>query len=216
MDDGNVIGIEYKRRRFTTSAASLTSLISKPKKVWSKEEDETLVEYITINGEGNWNQVAANMSNRSGKQCRERWLNHLSPDVDKREWTEEEDRIICEMRKVVGNQWSLMRKHLVGRSENAIKNRVNAAERCKGVRVKKPTEYTKSHMSNNDNTCKQSYQNDDMLMGENESNKNDIRQNKSINDILQIVTLPSKIEKWSKVSGNSSLPLREKCLLYKS
>ena len=160
------------------------------------------------------------MNNRSGKQCRERWFNHLSPDIDKREWTEAEDRIICDMRKVVGNQWSLMRKHLVGRSDNAIKNRVNAAERCKGVKVKKPTEYINNKMNNNDNTFKQSNQNDDMLMGENESNKNDIRENKSINDILQIVTiLPTKIEKWSKVSGNSgssSLPLREKCLLYKS
>ena len=42
------------------------------------------------------------------------------------------------MRKVVGNQWSLMRKYLVGRSDNAIKNRFNAAERCKGIKVKKP------------------------------------------------------------------------------
>lgn len=167
-NDDNSIGIESKRRRSSVQPASISTLISKPKQVWTKEEDEKLSEYINKNGEGNWNQVATYMnSNRSGKQCRERWFNHLSPAINKGEWTEEEDRIIREMRKVVGNQWSLMRKYLVGRSDNAIKNRVNAAERCKGIKVKKSVETASNNNNNNDNASIQSSQND-ALIGKNE------------------------------------------------
>ncbi len=39
------------------------------------------------------------MGGRSGKQCRERWYNHLSPAVTKAEWSVEEDDAIH--RKVV-------------------------------------------------------------------------------------------------------------------
>ena len=34
------------------------------------------------------------MGGRSGKQCRERWYNHLSPAVTKAEWSVEEDEAI--------------------------------------------------------------------------------------------------------------------------
>ena len=43
---------------------------------------------------------------RTGKQCRERWLNHLSDGIKKGEWSEEEDRRITTMRLAIGNQWS--------------------------------------------------------------------------------------------------------------
>lgn len=134
-----------KRRRTEKFNSLALTLISKPKKTWSPEEDEKLTQLINTNGEGNWSYIANCMGEgRSGKQCRERWHNHLSPAVNKGEWTEEEDRIIRDMRKVVGNQWSLMRQYLVGRSDNAIKNRFNAAERCKGIKVKKPKAFEKS------------------------------------------------------------------------
>jgi len=181
MSNDDTIGNENKRRRSSVQSTSLTSsLISKPKQVWTKEEDEKLNEYINKNGEGNWNQVATFMdSNRTGKQCRERWFNHLSPAINKGEWTEEEDRIIREMRKVVGNQWSLMRKYLVGRSDNAIKNRVNAAERCKGVKVKKQIENTSTIINNNNNNNNNNFAfnepgQNSILMGEKYGNNTDI------------------------------------------
>ena len=43
---------------------------------------------------------------RTGKQCRERWLNHLGDGIKKGEWSEEEDRRITTMRLAIGNQWS--------------------------------------------------------------------------------------------------------------
>jgi hypothetical protein len=43
--------------------------------------------------------AGAHVGGRSGKQCRERWYNHLSPAVTKAEWSVEEDDAIH--RKVV-------------------------------------------------------------------------------------------------------------------
>lgn len=36
-------------------------------------------------------------THRTGKQCRERWLNHLDPSIKKEPWTEEEDQLLLEV-----------------------------------------------------------------------------------------------------------------------
>jgi hypothetical protein len=48
---------------------------------WREEEDKILIETISKLGVENWNMVAKSLLNRNGKQCRERWLNHLCPEI---------------------------------------------------------------------------------------------------------------------------------------
>ena len=59
---------------------------------------------------------------RNGKQCRERWHNHLDPIVNKDNWTEEEENILFNKHMEYGNKWSDISKFLPGRTDNSIKN----------------------------------------------------------------------------------------------
>ena len=100
------------------------------KRPWTDEEDKLLLEAITKFGAQRWPLIASVVQRgRAGKQCRERWFNHLCPQVKKGEWTEEEDRLISEGVAELGTKWSEIVKRLPGRTDNAIKNRYNSQQR---------------------------------------------------------------------------------------
>jgi Myb-like DNA-binding domain len=94
--------------------------VIKGKGSWTPEEDVILREKRILYGR-KWAQIATHLPGRQGKQCRERYVNHLDPNLRKGEWTDEEDMILIAMHEVHGNRWASISKHLPGRSDNDAK-----------------------------------------------------------------------------------------------
>ncbi|KAE8667547.1 Transcription repressor MYB4 [Hibiscus syriacus] len=93
------------------------------KGAWTREEDERLINYIKLHGEGCWRSLPKYAGLlRCGKSCRLRWINYLRPDLKRGNFTEEEDKLIINLHSLLGNKWSLIAARLPGRTDNEIKN----------------------------------------------------------------------------------------------
>ena len=89
---------------------------------WTSEEDDLLLEWVTQNGAKRWTKCAKSIPGRNAKQCREHWNNSLNSEVEKGNWSSEEDFLIMRFYKKF-QSWKKMIPIFKSRTENSIKNR---------------------------------------------------------------------------------------------
>ena len=96
---------------------------------WTLMEDNAILQAVSREGVRNWVKIASEVSSlaspagnvRTGKQCRERFHNHLDPNITKCPWTKEEEDIIITMQAKMGNKWAEIAKYLPGKNSYRIK-----------------------------------------------------------------------------------------------
>lgn len=101
---------EYKRKRSNKSK-------------FTSEEDKHLLILVSKYGDRNWKKIAGEMEGRSVRQCRDRYRHYLSPNINQKEWSEEEDRLLMEKVGNIGCKWKKMEKFFENRNEIQIRNR---------------------------------------------------------------------------------------------
>lgn len=98
---------------------------------WTPQEDEVLLKIIQEKGTTKkWKEIAQELKIRTnadflrhGRQCRERWNNHLDPNINRGAFTEEEDIKLLQSFLQVGKKWAEISKIMGTRTENSVKNR---------------------------------------------------------------------------------------------
>ena len=92
------------------------------KGTWTKEEDEILLKLINKYGK-NWSKISKEFLKRNGKQIRDRYINVLSPNINRNKFNYEEDMQIIKLYNQFGPKWSKIKNYFNNRTTDMIKNR---------------------------------------------------------------------------------------------
>ena len=102
---------------FHSLASSSASPAAKPiKGPWTPTEDRRLLSLVNELGAEKWVVIASRLGSRTGKQCRERWHNHVNPVLNKAPFSLEEEEAIERYYAEIGPKWAEIAKKLPGRS----------------------------------------------------------------------------------------------------
>eukprot|EP01015_Nassula_variabilis_P013018 TRINITY_DN2067_c0_g1_i5.p1 TRINITY_DN2067_c0_g1~~TRINITY_DN2067_c0_g1_i5.p1 ORF type:complete len:135 (-),score=0.01 TRINITY_DN2067_c0_g1_i5:61-465(-) len=122
---------------------SCTNTITKKNKNWTEEQDQIIRDWIEKYGEKNWVRLGEQI-NKTGKQCRDRWVNNLNQNITHTIWTNLEDIQLCQYIEKFRTQWSLISKYFKNRGEAYLKNRFYRQK-------SKLSKYLKQHLGSNPN-----------------------------------------------------------------
>lgn len=109
------------------SAGKYTSKEKAGKRPWSEDEDQQVIQLVGVYGPRRWSEIATHIPGRVGKQCRERWQNHLDPSVSKAAWSPEEEAKLLRLHNAIGNKWVEIAKRMPGRTDSSVKNQFHKA-----------------------------------------------------------------------------------------
>ena len=76
----------------------------KSKLDWTQEEDNLLLQ-LAQEYNDNWNRIATYLQGRTVRQCRDRYVNTLDPNINRKKFTFNEDKLLLQKVYEFGPQW---------------------------------------------------------------------------------------------------------------
>ena len=89
---------------------------------WKKEEDTLILNLIKEYGKS-WSKISNIIKTRNGKQIRDRYINVLSPNINKNKFSSDEDFLIIKLYEKYGAKWAKINSYFNNRTTDMIKNR---------------------------------------------------------------------------------------------
>jgi hypothetical protein len=88
------------------------------------KEEDAMIQNLVIKYGNKWVTIAKEMKTRTSRQIRERYLNYLDPNIQKKDWSdEEEDQLVYFLLMNPVISWKALSKHFPGRTDVYLKNR---------------------------------------------------------------------------------------------
>lgn len=115
------------------------------KKHFTAEEDQTIKHFVQIIGSKKWSFIANFVPGRTAKQCRDRYMNNLKPEIEKVDWSQKEDNLLIDLYTKYGPKWSLFCKYIPNKNTVSIKNRLTFLQRSRFFFPKKKQEEEKKN-----------------------------------------------------------------------
>ena len=123
-----------------------------PRDQFTIEEDIQLTQLVITYGENHWDTIASLMPYRNKRQCRERWFYFLSPSINNKPFSHEEDQQLIDLYKKHGSKWKLFTKYFQGRTTVSLRNRISLLKRKMTKSGKKSLEIFQNLKNNKKNT----------------------------------------------------------------
>jgi hypothetical protein len=100
-----------------------------PKVNFTPQEDILLRGLVSEFGDNNWAVVSSRIPGRNARQCKDRWVNYLSPEVTPLPWSAPDDKLLLEKVQEFGRRWVRIAEFFPMRTDVHVKNRYVVLER---------------------------------------------------------------------------------------
>jgi hypothetical protein len=102
---------------------------SRPHEKFTPADDEKLRSLVETHGTADWLVIAEQMNDKNGRQCKERWLNYLAPELNTAAWGADEDSLLMQKYGEFGSKWVAIAKFFPNRTDAMVKNRFSKIQR---------------------------------------------------------------------------------------
>ena len=117
---GGESGSRPRKRTRSKLPPPPTNHQSTKRRHWTEAEDKALRDAMAEIVPHRWKLIAQRVPGRDHIQCLQRWQKVLDPSLVKGFWTEEEDRIVIEMKRRGCNSWVEMARAVKGRNPKQV------------------------------------------------------------------------------------------------